>query len=102
MSLTLSTTLHPFPPSYTVYQFSMCFVVTCSYTDVMYFIIIHSLTFFPSFPPLLVTSNSLTFGNTFCVYLYVYMIMLVFVLDLTSTYERKHVTFVFLNLANFT
>jgi hypothetical protein len=29
------------------------------------------------------------------------MIMLVFVLDLSSTYERKHVNFVFLNLANF-
>jgi hypothetical protein len=38
----------------------------------------------------------------FCIYLFVYMLMLVFVLDLYSTYERKHVTFVFLNLAYFT
>jgi hypothetical protein len=26
------------------------------------------------------------------------MVMLIFVLDLSSTYERKHATFVFLNL----
>jgi hypothetical protein len=36
----------------------------------------------------------------FCLYLYVHTIMLAFVLDLSSTYEGKHPTFVFLNLAN--
>jgi hypothetical protein len=52
--------------------------------------------------PSLVSSNSTTFRNMFCVYLYVYIIMLMFVLDVSSTYKRKHATFVFLNLANFT
>jgi hypothetical protein len=36
----------------------------------------------------------------FCIYFYVYMIMLVFVLYLYFICERKHATFVFLNLSN--
>jgi hypothetical protein len=67
-------------------QFSVCFILSCSYTDVVYFII-HSLSFFSYFPPFLVSSNSPTLGNMFCIYLYVYMIVLVFVLDLSSTNE---------------
>jgi hypothetical protein len=57
-----------------VQQFSVCFLVFCSYTDVIYFNIIHSLLS-SSFSPPFVSSNSLTIGNMF----YTYMIMLVFV-----------------------
>jgi hypothetical protein len=48
--------------------FSLTFslAVSCLYTDVMYFIIIHS--FSSSFPPPSVSSNSLTFRNMFCIY----------------------------------
>jgi hypothetical protein len=49
---------------------------------VKYFIIILSPSFFPSFPPPFVSSNSPTLGNVFCIYLYEYMIMLVFLLGL--------------------
>jgi hypothetical protein len=84
-----------------VQQFTVCFVLACSYTDAMYLNIIHFLLFFSSFFPPLV-SNSLTFGNMFCIYLHVYMIMLAFVSDLSSTDEWKHTISVFLNLANFT
>jgi hypothetical protein len=38
----------------------------------------------------------------FCKYLCVYIILLVFVLGLYSTCQRKHAAFSFLNLANFT
>jgi hypothetical protein len=92
------------PPSPYLVLFSsfQCFLVSCFYTR-------HILFF------LLVSSNSPTFGNMLCIYLYIqyiyihvyiytciYMIMLVFVLDQSSTKERKHAIFVFLNLANFT
>jgi hypothetical protein len=63
-----STTLpHPFPP--TLYC-SVCFIVSCSYTDVKDFIIFQSLPLFSSFPPPLVSSNKPIFGNMFCIYLY--------------------------------
>jgi hypothetical protein len=61
-----------------------------------------SLSFFPSFPPLLVSSTSPTFRYMFCIYFYVYKMLLVFMLGLYSTYGRKHVAFGFLNLTNFT
>jgi hypothetical protein len=50
----------------------------------------------------LVSSTSPTFGCMLCIYFYVYIKLLVFVLSLYSTYERKHVAFGFLNLANLT
>jgi hypothetical protein len=54
------------------------------------------------FPPSLISSTSPTFGSMFCIYFYVFIVLLVFVWGLYSTYERKYVTFGFLNLANFT
>jgi hypothetical protein len=59
-------------------------------------------TAFPSFLPPLVSSTSPTFGYMFCIYLHVYIILLIFVLGLYYTTERKHAAFGFLNLANFT
>jgi hypothetical protein len=41
----------------------------------MYFIIIHSVSFFPSFPPPLASSNSPTFGNMY----YIYMIVIIYI-----------------------
>jgi hypothetical protein len=50
--------------------FSM-FCVSCSYTDVIYFNIIHVLTFF-SFPPPLVSSGSPSSGNVLYIFICVY------------------------------
>jgi hypothetical protein len=91
-----------FSPYTVLFNSFQCVSLSCSHTDVMYFIITHPVSFFPSFPPPLVSYSSPTFGSMFCIYLYVYMIMLVVVLDLSSIHERKHEAFVFLNLAYFT
>jgi hypothetical protein len=61
----------PFPLPCIIQQFSMRFIVSCSHTDVKCFNIIHFLSFFSSFPPPLVSSNSPTTGNMFwymCIY----------------------------------
>jgi hypothetical protein len=58
-------------------------------------------TIFTLLYPLALVSNNLTFGIMFCIYMYVYMIMLVFELDLSPICERKYVTLVFLNITNF-
>jgi hypothetical protein len=50
------------------------FCVSCSYPDLMCFIIIHSLSFFSSFPPPLASSNGPTFGNMFSIYFYMFFI----------------------------
>jgi hypothetical protein len=63
----------PFPLPCIVQHFSMSFVASCSYTDVMYFNIFHSLSLFSSFSPPLVSSNSPTFGNMFRIYIYMYI-----------------------------
>jgi hypothetical protein len=60
---------YPFLLSRIVQQFSVCLIMSCSYTNVMYFNIIHSLSFLSSFPPPLVSSKSPTFGNIFSVYM---------------------------------
>jgi hypothetical protein len=60
-----------FPLSFK-YKFSICFIVSFSYTDVIYFSFIHALSFFSFFPPPLVSSNSPVFGNMLCVYKCIY------------------------------
>jgi hypothetical protein len=51
-------------PPCSAQQFSVCFLVYCSYTNVVYFnIFLYSLSFFSSFHPPLVSSKSLTFGK---------------------------------------
>jgi hypothetical protein len=46
---------------------------------VVYFNITHSLLLSSSFPPPQVSSISPTIGKMFCIYFYIYVIMLVFV-----------------------
>jgi hypothetical protein len=79
--LTPSITLpYPFPPTHTVQEFSMCFVVSCSYTNAMYFNIILFLSF-SSFPPSLVFSNSpnwkhvlyIFICNNACICIYIFL-----------------------------
>jgi hypothetical protein len=57
---------------------------------------------FPSIPHPWLSSSRSTFEYMLNVYLYVYMILLVIVLDLYTTYERKNAGFFFLNPATFT
>jgi hypothetical protein len=61
----------------------------------------HSFSFpsFPGFHRVILLQTCSTYQFVYehaCFYIYVYL------LDLSSTYERKHVAFVFLNLAYFT
>jgi hypothetical protein len=71
----IKTPLLPFPFPCIVQQLSVCFIIPSSYTDAMYFNIIHSfILFFLSLS--LVSSNCPTIGNMFSVY--VYMIIRVF------------------------
>jgi hypothetical protein len=96
---------YPFPLPCIVQQFSAYFVVSCSHIDVIYFNIIHSLSF-SSFSLSLVSSNSSTFGNMsfihyayICVYVCICIYkMLVLVFGSSSTYERKHATVFFKNV----
>jgi hypothetical protein len=48
----------------------------------------------------LVPSTSPTFRHMVCIYFYAYIILLVFLLGMYSTCERKHSPFAFLNLAD--
>jgi hypothetical protein len=58
----------PIPPILLI-QFSVCFVVSCSCTDVN---IIHCLFFSPSLFPPLASSDSSTFGNMIDIHIYTY------------------------------
>jgi hypothetical protein len=66
----------------------------------MYFNIIHSLSFYYSLHPPLFSSNSSFVGNMFslcgCVCMHIWQCLYLY-LYLCSTYERKYVTFVFVN-----
>jgi hypothetical protein len=80
----LHCTSLPFPPIL-CQQFSVCFLVSCSYTDVMYFII-HHLSFFLFLPwcPL-----SVPLLGTCYVYVPIIYNIACFCIELYSTYERK-------------
>jgi hypothetical protein len=67
---------------------------------VMYFIIIHYLSFLLFFLPSLLYQSHF-WVHVLYIFICVYIILLIFVLGLYSTYNRKHVAFGFLNLANF-
>jgi hypothetical protein len=80
----------PYPPYATLFNSFQCTLVCLV---IMYFNVNYSLSFSSSFPPSLVSSYSPTIGNMFwCLYLSLY---------LSSTYQRKHATFVILNLTSF-
>jgi hypothetical protein len=89
-------------PTHIIQQLSILSIIFSTCIDVMYFDTVEALPFsFPSYShrvaPLLQTCFIYKFIHDhvwFCVYVYV--------LDLSSTYERNHVTFVFLSLAYFT
>jgi hypothetical protein len=85
----------------TFQQLSVNFIILSSYTDTMYFETIHNHFLFLSHLPL-VLSNSLTTLNmaplSMCIYNYVCICVYINLLGLSSTYERKYGTFVFLNL----
>jgi hypothetical protein len=99
------TAPYPFPPTH----------LSTAFSAHPYFLYLHRCYFlryyrcsvilfsFPSFPefhrvaPLVQTCSTSKFVYNhacFCVYVYL--------LDLSSTYEKKHVAFIFLNLAYFT
>jgi hypothetical protein len=61
-----------------------------------------SLSFFSSFLPFLVSSTSPTFGYIFCIYFYVYILLLLIVLAHIPHLRENMWPFGFLNLANFT
>jgi hypothetical protein len=99
-------TLSPFIilpyPCPRIQQLSVCFIAPSSYTDAMYFDIIHSLPFSFPFPPppspfkqplLLTCSLYMYIYNRVCICVYIYL------LNLSSIYERKSNAFVFLTLA---
>jgi hypothetical protein len=91
-----STLPHPFPLLCIVQQFSVCFLVSCSYTDVICLIIIHSPSFFPSFPsPWVYLSVSLLEICSVYLYIFIYDNTCAYV-GFIFTYERKHLTSIFL------
>jgi hypothetical protein len=96
-SLLLSLT--PSLPLPIIEQLSIHIVTSSTHTDVMHFNIVDYLLFFFSFPssPLLQTYSTYK-----CVSDHVWFCVHVYILYLSSTYERKHLSFVFLSLAFFT
>jgi hypothetical protein len=62
----------------------------------------YPLSFFSLFSHPLATATSFTFENMLCLYFYVYILLLVFLLSLYYTFERKTADFCFLNLTNVT
>jgi hypothetical protein len=105
---TLTSLKHSNILPYTVPPSLNCSTVFCALCcvlflhSVMHFNIIHILSFFSSFTPPLVSSNNSTIGNMLCTYICIYKNVCNCIWIYRSTYERKHVTFVFPNLTYFT
>jgi hypothetical protein len=90
-------TSSPFPLICVVFSMFPC-VLFLHRCDVFHY---YSPSFFPSFPHPLVFFTTPTFWYMLCINFYICIILLVFVLGLYFIYERKHVAFGFLSLANF-
>jgi hypothetical protein len=94
-SISLSLSLHPL--------YSTAFILPSSHTEAIYFCIIHFQSSLFLSRLSLVSSNSPTIANMFLhthTHTIMYVLMYTYI-GLASTSERKYVTFVLLDLANF-
>jgi hypothetical protein len=100
--LLLSLTFTSHPPFFNSFQYTSLYPLP---SDVIFHYITDALSLSLPFPlslssrvvPLLQTCSTAEFVYDYaCLYKYIYL------LDLSSTYERTHVAFVFLSLAYFT
>jgi hypothetical protein len=77
--------LRPLPAQIQIFQYYWCSII---------------LFYFPSSPKFQSVLSLLpTYSTCRCVYDHVWVCVYVYLLDLSFTYERKHVSFVFLTLA---